>query len=330
MKDEWNNDKNLSKTKIKNKSPCPPCLRVEIPWFVLKFSGLLPSMHQISILLIGDLDRPEFQGVGEFLESFGQVRRFLNAEMPASLLTSGEIVSDLTVIVQSYPGEFSQRAIDRLRAASPISRMVALLGSWCEGEMRSGQPPLAVQRLYWHQGLDRIGREIRRLVQGECPTWGLPLTATEEERLLAATPPRGADCQSAQEKGQAGNLPHMMPSDLKSVLREGLIGIVAQRRESFEWLSAACRQRGYATLWLRNPPFPLVAGFSAILIDGTDFLEVEFSTLQQIAERYPQARRIALMDFPRIEDRHRLLEAGCAAVFSKPLNVEDLFEGLKP
>jgi hypothetical protein len=269
-------------------------------------------MLPVSILLIGDLDRPEFQGVGEFLESAGQVQRFLRAETAADHLASGEIVADLTVIVQSYPGEFSQQAIDRLRAASPVCRMIALLGSWCEGEMRSGQPWPTVIRLYWHQGLGRIEREIRQLTQGDCPNWGLPLTVTEEERLLAATPSR------------TGFQP--VGTDWKSVLQNGLIGIAARRHESFDWLSAACRQQGYATLWLREPHYPLVEGFSAILIEGTDFQAAELDALRQIAERYPQTRRIAIMDFPRIEDRRRLLQAGAAAVFSKPVNVEDLFE----
>ena len=268
-------------------------------------------MPAISILLLGNLDRPEFDGVGEYLESFGQVHRFLKAETATRLLAEGEIAADLAVIAQSLPGEFSRQAIERLRAAAPLSRMIALLGSWCEGEMRSGLPSPAVFRLYWHQGLNRIGREIKRLARGECPNWGLPLTATEEERLLAAIPCR----TDFQPTG----------TDPKSVPQGGLIGIAARRHASFDWLSAACRQRGYATLWLRGLHYPLVEGFSAILVDGTDFQAAEFDALRQIAERFPQTSRIALMDFPRIEDRRRLLQAGAAAVFSKPINLEDLF-----
>jgi CheY-like chemotaxis protein len=268
-------------------------------------------MPEISILLIGDLDRPEFQGVGEFLASFGQVRYFLEAETAAGILATGEIVADLTVIVQSFPGEFSQQTIDRLRAASPVSRMIALLGSWCEGEMRSGQPWPTVIRVYWHQGLGRIGREIGRLARGDCPNWGLPITATDEDRMLAAIPPRRTGFQP-------------VGIDRKSVLQGGLIGIAAARYQSFEWLSAACRLHGYATIWFRGPHFPLVEGLKAILADGTDFQRTEIETLREIAVRYPQTKWIALMDFPRIEDRRRLLDSGAATVLSKPFSVEDL------
>jgi hypothetical protein len=279
-------------------------------------------MLSISILLVGDLSRPEFEGANEFLESVGQVHRFLDAETAAHRLASGEIVSDLTVIVQSFPGEFSQQAIDRLRAAAPLSRMVALLGSWCEGEMRSGQPWPTVIRLYWHQGLGRIVREIQHLARGECPNWGLPLTATEEERLLAATPCRTGFQPVA--KSRTGFQP--VATDRKSVPHAGLIGIAARRSESFDWLSVACRQRGYATLWLREPPYPRVDGLSAIIFDGTDFQGNEIETFREIAIRYPQAKRIVLMDFPRIEDRRRLRDSGAAAVLSKPFSVEDMFE----
>jgi hypothetical protein len=223
------------------------------------------SMCQISTLLIGDLDRPEFQGVVEFLGTFGKVHRFLDVATAAGVLASGEIVADLTVIVQLYPGEFSQTAIDRLRAASPLSRIIALLGTWCEGEMRSGQPWPAVVRRYWHQGWGAIGEEIRRLARGDCPHWGLPLTATEEERLLAETAPRRTDCESASENRQVGNLPHVNPP------RKGLIGIAARRYESFDWLAAACRHQGYAALWLRGPSYLLLEGFSSIFVEGTDF-----------------------------------------------------------
>jgi hypothetical protein len=265
-------------------------------------------MRPVSIVLIGDFERPEFYGVTGFLESLGQVHRFRDAEAATQALASDEIGAELTVIAQSYPGEFSHPAVDRLRAASPVSRIVALLGSWCEGEMRSGQPWPAVIRLYWHQGLGRIAREIGRLAEGDCPSWGLPLTATEEERLLA-------ESRTGFQGVATGQRP---------VLRSGLVGIASRRLESYDWLSAACRQHGSPTVWLRGPQYPRVEGLAAILIDGTDFGDAEMATLRQLSERYSQARCIALMDFPRIEDRRCLLQAGAAAVLSKPLNVEDL------
>jgi CheY-like chemotaxis protein len=223
-------------------------------------------------------------------------------------LAEGEIFADMAIIASAYPGQFSLDEIDRLREMTPVSRFFALAGTWCEGEMRSGQPWPAVIRQYWHQGFDRFRREIERLLNGECPSWGLPITATEEERLLTAIPP---SCNNP-----------------KSVSRKSLVGISAVRYDSFDWLSSACRMQGHATIWLRGPHFPLVDGLQAILADGTDFRGAEFETFLAISTRYPRTKRIALMDFPRVEDLRRLLEAGAAAVLSKPVSVEDLLAEL--
>ena len=47
---------------------------------------------------------------------------------------------DVIVVAQAFPGQFSHQAIDRLRRLAPLARMVGLMGSWCEGEMRTGSP----------------------------------------------------------------------------------------------------------------------------------------------------------------------------------------------
>jgi CheY-like chemotaxis protein len=198
--------------------------------------------------------------------------------------------------------------------------MIALLGSWCEGEMRSGQPWPTVLRVYWHQALSRLGREVRRLAAGDCTSWGLPLTATEEERLLTES---RTDFQSAIKSGT--NFQSIVNSTKKSP-SSSLIGIASKKRESFEWLSSLCRERDYPTLWLRGPRYPVVEGLSTILFDGTDFRGTEFDALQKLIARYPDTRRIVLMDFPRVEDHDRLIKAGAVTVLSKPIHVEELYE----
>src|SRR5262245_51191431 len=70
---------------------------------------------------------------------------------------------ELIVLTQSRPGEVSCEAVDRLRSAAPLSRLVGLLGSWCEGEVRSGHPWPAVERVYWHQWPAWLVREMRQL-----------------------------------------------------------------------------------------------------------------------------------------------------------------------
>ena len=129
------------------------------------------------------------------------------------------------MLAQACPDQFSAAAIDRLRSLAPLARLIVILGSWCEGEPRSGRPLPGVIRMYWHQAAVRIRREFPRWFQPEGSAWRLPATATDEERLLAsidAPLPRG----------------------------NGLVAIWTRRPEMEGLLSDACRRAGYSTAWL--------------------------------------------------------------------------------
>jgi CheY-like chemotaxis protein len=258
------------------------------------------TMPEISILLLGETDRPEFCDFRSTLESLGRVSRISEVERAVQVLETGEITADVIVIAQAFPRQFSHEDIDRLRRLAPLSRILGLLGSWCEGETRSGQPLPAAIRIYWHQWHARADRELRRLIQRQCPSWGLPVTATEEERLLvsaAQTPPRGH-------------------------------GLVAMHTGGFamgDWLSEACRTCGYSTVWLRPPNYTNIEGAAAAIFDGSDLHGDELEQLRRLTNALGRTPVIALLDFPRIEDERRAIAAGAVAVLSKPFNLDDLF-----
>ena len=92
-----------------------------------------------------------------------------------------------------------------------------------------------------------------------------------------------------------------------------------------EWLSAACRRRGLATLWQRAPSADRVTGAAAAIFDASDLADDECADLQRLAAALRPAPVVALLAFPRAEHCRRALSAGAAAVLSKPLAVEDLF-----
>jgi CheY-like chemotaxis protein len=177
---------------------------------------------------------------------------------------------------------------------------LGLMGSWCEGEARTGKPWPGAVRIYWHQWLPRCGQEFRRMLWGECSAWGLPITATEEERLLLA-------------------------ADQPTPKRQGLIAIHTRPYEMEDWLSAALRRCGCSTVWLRPPRPARVEGATAAIFDGSDCCGEELTELKHLAATLRPAPVIALLDFPRLEDYHRVLAAGAAALLSKPLNLDDLY-----
>jgi CheY-like chemotaxis protein len=158
-----------------------------------------------------------------------------------------------------------------------------------------------------------------RLARGESAAWALPVTATEEDRLLATAAAGGGK-------------------------RSGLVLVYAHEKPQADWLVAACRLRGYTAVHVTSaaaaqgtvPIFapakmglsPLTVGMEgavAVIFDGGEFGQREADELCSLAAAMPPAPIVALLEFPRIEDYRRALACGARAILSKPLLVDDLF-----
>ncbi len=247
-------------------------------------------MSQLNILFVGEADRSEFRQASRELADLGCV--ISTAEDQAAV--------DLIVVAQSYPGQFSHQAVDRLRRLSPLAPVLGLMGSWCEGEMRTGKPWPGAVRVYWHQWVCRCRWELDLLQRGQITTWALPATAAEEERLL-------------------------MPIEDVPAPNQGLVAIHTPHYGMEDWLSAALRGRGCSTVWLRPPRPARLEGAVAAVFDGTDCRGEQLEQLEHLVQSIHPAPVLVLLDFPRIEDHRRAIAAGAAAVLSKPLHVNDLF-----
>jgi AmiR/NasT family two-component response regulator len=127
----------------------------------------------------------------------------------------------------------------------------------------------------------------------------LPVTAGDDERL----------CQRADERERP-------PS--------GLIAVYAERVEMAETLMAACQSGGYSAVWMPPDQNTLLTGARAVVWDAPPRREKQHLELRMLTEQMPHAPIVALVNFPRIEDQHRLVGAGAAAVLSKPLEIDGL------
>jgi hypothetical protein len=309
-------------------------------------------MPALSILFLGDPHRPEFQQARASLDRWGAVTEFADADTATAALGEGNVAADVIVVAQAFPAQFSHRAIDGLRRAAPLARVLGLMGSWCEGETRSGSPWPATARTYWHQWPARCNRQLHRLATGETCSWALPPTATDEERLLIdacqdeaarlSHPPgqnanavfSGADipvCPGRRDQeGRQECLPHCSdrfgPEGMPCC--GGVVAIHSRSRETADWLSAACRSRGCAAIWQRDPGFVRIEGATAGIFDAGDFSDDECSLLRRFVVTLQPAPVIALLSFPRIEGRQAALSAGATVVLSKPVAVEDLYAWL--
>ncbi len=132
------------------------------------------------ILTTGDYCHAEFRGLigGISNVTLVPLRR---------IETHDESDYDLIVVAQSHPDQFTADEIEALQAKYPLTPVVALLGSWCEGESRSGNPWPGVVRVYWHQWQGRLDLFEQQLESTGYSSWHEPRIATVGDRLLKCT-----------------------------------------------------------------------------------------------------------------------------------------------
>lgn len=263
------------------------------------------------VLLVGDHAHRDFREAVAWLDRHTQlvlvasVAEGLTALGPMAEATEdpesarSRLVPDVILVGQSRPGQIRPRQVEQLHSASPLSRLVVLAGSWCEGELRSGRPATGVIRVLWHQWQPRL---IPFLQPGSAPIpalWQMPRTASLDERL-------------------ASTVGSWWPR------REGLVAIHTDVRETFAALSEACHAGGYATVWYLSEATVAAGGVTAALADGVgcDARGVRF--LQHVVQCHHPAPVIALLDFLRRQDDDFAKSVGVAAVVAKPFLVYDL------
>jgi hypothetical protein len=203
---------------------------------------------------------------------------------------------EMIVLGQSYRGEVSQEQLSLLRRRFPISRIICLLGSWSEGETRSGTPLPGLERWYAHQFLDRLITESsvdRRL--------NLPITASNEERWLSVAA-------------------HRRPA-----FSDGLLVVVMSHDASLaDAISSACQTSGLTTLCTTPDSLLQSHGPTLVVYDAQPDFARRAHEIRGIKQRMPDADILALIDFPRIEERHQVLDLGATEILSKPFVVDHL------
>lgn len=162
-----------------------------------------------SVILIGNVRRREFSGLVTWLCSQTDVRivgQYLTIEAAfeddANLL--GE--ADMTIVLQSWSDQFSQRSADRLIGQTLFRRLICCYGPWCESDSRNRdiwpnahRVPLRVVQRVIEWEVIRIGRgepaipptsardEIFAYRLGEPEDWA-PLTALNTMNAAIVSP----------------------------------------------------------------------------------------------------------------------------------------------
>jgi CheY-like chemotaxis protein len=254
----------------------------------------------LSLLLIGDTHAELPQALLESDASLN-VARAENLDEAARMLGDAATTPvELVVLADARGGQFGDAALAALRKLAPLARVWRVMGSWCEGEARSGRPPAGCLTTYWHQWPARFGRELETLARGSRPGWALPMTATADERILADA--------EAQTSGR----------------RAGTIVVIASRAQTAAALADVCRPAGYDTLLGAEDGRFRVVGAKAVLWDTTVERIVDPASVAELRRRAPDAPVLAIVGFPRADDVEQARRAGIEAVISKPYLAGDL------
>ena len=246
-----------------------------------------------AVLLIGDPCHPEFAQACWWLRR----QTDLTVSSPAEVRDLN-VWPTTIVLAQSYPGQISHRQVDAWLRRWPLARCVGLLGSWCEGEMRTGNPWPGVTRIYWHQWSSRLPAFV---LPSEDAVPGFPRTLTEDERFL----------QRPQATCRGG----------------GFLAVVADSYTAYESIEDICTDSGYVTTWLRGD-FRGAAHTDAIIWNSGELPTTNFLQLAEIRRKLPTQPLIALLGFPRRHDVARAMAAGADCVVSKPFLTRDLLAPL--
>jgi hypothetical protein len=235
----------------------------------------------------------------------GEIAHAELAEAIAQLRSTAEVLpedqvadAELIVLAQSRPGVIAARDVDGMRRDNPLASFVALLGTWCEGELRTGRPLADVRRIYWYDFPQWWLRQLAMWNAGRCPDWARP-----EEVAAAVTPIRAV----------------------------GMVAIKTTCWDTAETLAGVLRDAGYLPCLLRHDEPPPPREFVAGIWEGRQLDEREAKQLAHYCEQLGStgAAVVALLDFPRFDRCERARECGAAVVLGKPWQNADLLAALE-
>ncbi len=257
-----------------------------------------------TVMLIGDSEQREFAAPLTWLGKHCRCHWYPTIAVAVESLRQAAKAPDWIVLVASYRGAFEHAEVEGLHKRAPLARLLTLLGSWCEGEMRSGRALPGVARAYWHQWEARAAAEMLGERAARYAGWSLPRTSLPLDVSLLAR---------AQ--------PH---SIMRRDVATPQLSVLAPTRERYLTLADALRTCGYPSLWQTATTLASAHDSSAFVIDG-DSLTQRISELTQHTIACAVDRpTLLLLDFPRWQEVEQAREWGVRRVLSKPYLLGDL------
>lgn len=264
-------------------------------------------MSDPRILVSGDYWHADFRDV---------IGRF---DVPVTLAPIDRLQSladrtfDLVVLAQSRPDQIGCRVVEEIRDRFPLTPIVGLLGSWCEGSSRSGTPMPGVRRVYFHQWSGQFQNFVRQFQCNGITDWHQPATATSADQVLAT--------QSPDNKLANGRT--SSPVDQSATV---VIGVSATSHDQFSNLRDAIGAMDWQVCRLDQ-----AAGISAttptpacLCVDGNSESEPLRERIVSLRKNYPQVPMVLVLNFPRSQTAEMAAEFGVREIVSKPFDLANL------
>ena len=246
-------------------------------------------MNPLEILISGDYWHEDFR------EPFSRL------EVPATMVPTQQIQSvfgrqfHLIVLAQSRRDQISQSTIDFLRSELFEVPIVLLLGSWCEGENRSGKPLQGVNQVLWHQWDSRFERFCIQMKEGLKSDWHQPLTASVSDRVRDFAP----------------------DSAISEMLQGKKVLISSEDNTTFESISDMLSIYQCAGFWAESRESG-AADVDAICVDGNGASEELIDRIVNLKAKFENVPVSVMLNFPRQQDLDSLMAVGVKEVVSKP------------
>ena len=262
------------------------------------------SPQRGAVLFAGAWHYEEFAWVRGDADPPGRAPWVADVDAAAEEIVRRDEPPEVVLLALPRPGVSHERLVERLAAELPLTRIVVVAGSWCEGGFRTAAPIAGVIRLYWH----------------ELPAW---LRAAEGMASRGDAPPWSA----ALDDVRAGQSVGSIIDELAAAPIGGEAAVVAVDAvdlASFEALHDSLGEWGWECVWQprQRPEVWREASRKASPVagiwDGSQLDDAERMTLAESAGRLNGAPVLTLLTYPRWEHVALIRDAGGAGMMGKP------------
>ena len=268
----------------------------------------------MEILCLGNIERGEFQLLWEKLPPESRFHGELGAQ---NVLTeAGEVENPLWILLlREAPGAFSQAVVDRWKRRYPVSPILTIQGSWCEGES-GAEKPLGTHLVYWYDFLAMFPREWCACQQGFASVWTLPELCDVDTWALADL--RRDETMKKTVESRPKRIAILSDDwDYFALLRDFFV------RDGHTVFPAKNLDAECSNAKSLNTKSLDADAIDVLVYDMPDFREASKARFLQWCEQFSGARRIVTLEFPRWTEWRWLEEQG-VVVFPKPFRWTDL------